>query len=63
MKYIRYVFIGVATFFIAEVLSINIGQALGAGEYGIGMVVCAISILSAIITACTTIIVDAINKR
>lgn len=63
MKYISYFFKGFAVFFIVLFLSTNIGYLIGPGTYGIGLVVCAISMLSAIVVVCTFVIVDAIKSN
>ncbi len=49
-------------FFLAEFLAINVGNAIGAGPYDIGIVVAAISLLNATLVICTLIIVDAIKN-
>lgn len=62
MKYASYIFRGFVVFWIVEVLSINIAQALGPGPGEIGIVVSAISMLSAIVVICTFAIVDTIKS-
>ena len=62
MKYSGYTIIGFIVFWIVEFLAVTIGSALGSGPGEIGLVVSAISILSAIVVTCTLIIVDAIKN-
>lgn len=62
MKYILFIIIGFITFWIVDILSINVGYALGAGPASVGVVVTAISTLSAIIVVCTCIIVDTLKN-
>lgn len=63
MKYIIYFIKGVLVFFIVEIFSVNIGYLLGAGTSEIGLIVCAISMLSAIVVVCTLIIIDVIKNN
>lgn len=63
MKYFVYLLKGVLVFFIVEILSINIGYLFGSGTSEIGLIVSAISILSAILVVCTLIIVDTIKNN
>lgn len=64
MKYILFIIIGFIIFGLVEVISINVGYAIGAGPADIGIVVTAIAILCAIIVICTCVIVDVIiNKK
>jgi len=58
-----YLLIGFIAFWIVELLAIGIGSAIGSGPNQIGLVVAAISILSAIVIVCTLIIVDEIKKH
>ncbi|MCC5912410.1 MAG: hypothetical protein JJT76_18490 [Clostridiaceae bacterium] len=46
---------------MAEFLAINVGEALGAGAFEIGLIGTSISILTATVVVCTMIIVDAIK--
>lgn len=62
MKYILFIIIGFITYLIVQFLSINVGYALGAGPASIGLVVTAISILSAIIVVCTCVMVDTMRN-
>ncbi len=61
MKYILFIIIGFITYLFVEILSTNVGYAIGAGPGDIGLVVTAISILCGIVVVCTCIIVDAIR--
>lgn len=61
MKYIGYIILGLLVFGIVEFISIVVGSALGSGPSDAGIIVSAISVLGAIITICTLIIVDAIK--
>ena len=58
-----YLLIGFITFWVVDLLSIGIGSAIGSGPYEVGLVVAAISILSAIVVVCTLIIVDELKKH
>lgn len=62
MKYAKYVILGFIVFWSFEILSVYIGEALGPGPFGIGVVVSAISMLSSIVVVCTIIVVDAIKS-
>lgn len=62
MKYILFIIIGFITYLFVEILSTNVGYAIGAGADDIGLVVTAISILCGIIVVCTCIIVDTIRN-
>ncbi|QGU94335.1 hypothetical protein GOM49_03735 [Clostridium bovifaecis] len=63
MKYFGYFVIGFLVFWTVEILSVNIGSAIGLGPGEIGLVVSAISLLCAIIVICTIIIVKAIKNN
>ncbi len=61
-KIFYYALISIIIFIILEFVSINLGNLLGAGPYNIGIVVCAINILTTAIIICTLILVTYINK-
>lgn len=63
MKYLGYLILGIIVFGIVEFISIVVGSALGSGPSDAGIIVSAISVLSAIIAICTLIIVDAIKTN
>lgn len=62
MKYFSYLILGFIVFWIVEIISINVGHALGAGHAEAGIIVSAISVLCSIVVICTLIIVDAIKS-
>lgn len=62
MDYIVYIIAGIMTFYMVNLLSINIGYSLGAGPYDAGLIVTAISMLSAIVVVCTLVIVNTIKN-
>jgi len=63
MKYIGYLILGIIVFGIVEFISIGVRNALGSGPTEAGIIVSAISLLSAIMIICTLIIVDAIKTN
>lgn len=62
MKYLGYFLLGFIVFWIVDFLAINIGYGLGAGAFDIGLILAAISILSAIVVVCTCVIIAKINE-
>lgn len=62
MSILFYIFIGIITSFSVEFLSVNIGSALGAVPYEVGIVVTAISISCGILIVCTLAIIETIKK-
>jgi hypothetical protein len=62
MKIIAYGVTGFIIFWLVEIFSILIGNALGAGASDAGIVVSAIAILSAVLVICTRAIIDAIKS-
>ncbi len=62
MDYLTYILAGIVTFFVVELLSVNIGYSLGAGPYDAGLVVAATSFLCAIVVVCTLVIVNTIKN-
>ncbi|WP_195245670.1 hypothetical protein [Clostridium celatum] len=63
MKYAIFLLIGIVSFFIIEVLSINIPIILGYGSTYIESIATSITLLSTIIIVCTVIIVDTIKNN
>jgi hypothetical protein len=62
MKIILYAITGFVVFWLSKFLAISIGQALGAGPFEAGLIVSAISILTATLVVCTMVIVDTIKS-
>ncbi len=63
MKYIYYLLKGFLVFFVVTFLSVNMGYLIGPGPSEAGLIVSAISILSAIVVVCTLIIIDTIKNQ
>ena len=62
MKIILYALTGFVVFWLSMFLAISIGQVLGAGPFEAGLIVAAISVLTATMVVCTMVIVDAIKS-
>ena len=62
MKVILYTLTGFVVFWLSMFLAISIGQALGAGPFEAGLIVAAISVLTATTVVCTMVIVDTIKS-
>ena len=62
MKIMLYAVTGFIVFWLAKFLAVSIGQALGPGPFEAGLIVAAISILTATIVVCAMVIVDAIKR-